>query len=112
MSEIIDLGKTTFSRKNFEKVVDNRFKQLLNNRAVVDEVFTIDDFFQLYDDLFFQIPKEGEIQSHRFILNQTAEHLGININDGTNIQALLDEITTLRSELLSANKTLLDSVNK
>jgi hypothetical protein len=112
MSEIIDLSKTTFSRKNFEKVVDNRFKQLLNNRAAVDEVFTIDDFFQLYDDLFFQIPKEGEIQSHRFILNQTAEHLGININDGTNIQALLDEITTLRSELLSANKTLLDSVNK
>ena len=85
MSEIIDLGKTTFSRKNFEKVVDNRFKQLLNNRAAVDEVFTIDDFFQLYDDLFFQIPKEGEIQSHRFILNQTAEHLGININDGTSV---------------------------
>jgi hypothetical protein len=112
MSEIIDLSKTTFSRKNFEKVVDNRFKQLLNNRAVVDEVFTIDDFFQLYEDLFFQIPKEGEIQSHRFILNQTAEYLGISLNDGTDVQALLDEITTLRSELLNVNKTLLDSVNK
>ena len=70
MSEIIDLGKTTFSRKNFEKVVDNRFKQLLNNQAVVDDVFTIDDFFQLYEDLFFQIPKEGDAQSHHFILNQ------------------------------------------
>jgi hypothetical protein len=112
MSEIIDLGKTTFSRKNFEKVVDNRFKQLLNNRAAVDEVFTIDDFFQLYDDLFYQIPKEGEIQSHRFILNQTAEYLGISLNDGTDIQALLDEITSLRGELLNVNKTLLDSVKK
>jgi hypothetical protein len=112
MSEIIDLSKTTFSRKNFEKVVDNRFKQLLNNRPTTDDVFTIDDFFQLYEDLFFQIPKEGEIQSHRFILNQTAEYLGISLNDGTDIQALLDEITTLRSELLNVNKTLLDSVNK
>ena len=112
MSEIIDLNKTTFSRKNFEKVVDNRFKQLLNNRPTTDDVFTIDDFFQLYEDLFFQIPKEGEIQSHRFILNQTAEYLGISLNDGTDIQALLDEITTLRSELLNVNKTLLDSVNK
>ena len=112
MSEIIDLGKTTFSRKNFEKVVDNRFKQLLNNRPVVDDTFTIDDFFQLYEDLFYQIPKEGEIQSHRFILNQTAEYLGINLNDSTDIQALLDEITTLRSELLNSNKTLLDSVKK
>ena len=112
MSEIIDLSKTTFSRKNFEKVVDNRFKQLLNNRPTTDDVFTIDDFFQLYEDLFFQIPKEGEIQSHRFILNQTAEYLGISLNDGTDIQALLDEITTLRNELLNVNKTLLDSVNK
>jgi hypothetical protein len=49
---------------------------------------------------------------HRFILNQTAEYLGININDGTNVQALLDEITSLRSELLNVNKTLLDSVKK
>jgi len=112
MSEIIDLGKTTFSRKNFEKVVDNRFKQLLNNRPVTDDTFTIDDFFQLYEDLFYQIPKEGEIQSHRYILNQTAEYLGISLNDGTDIQALLDEITTLRSELLNSNKTLLDSVKK
>ena len=112
MSEIIDLGKTTFSRKNFEKVVDNRFKQLLNNRPVADDTFTIDDFFQLYEDLFYQIPKEGEVQSHRFILNQTAEYLGISLNDGTDIQALLDEITTLRNELLSSNKTLLDSVKK
>jgi hypothetical protein len=112
MSEIIDLGKNTFSRKDFEKVVDNRFKQLLNNKSTVDNTFTIDDFFQLYNDLFYQIPKEGEIQSHRFILNSTAEYLGINLNDGTDVQALLDEITTLRSELLNINKTLLDSVKK
>lgn len=112
MSEIIDLGKNTFSRKNFEKVVDNRFKQLLNNKPTVDTTFTIEDFFQLYGDLFYQIPKEGEIQSHRYILNQTAEYLGISLNDGTDVQALLDEITSLRSELLSVNKTLLDSVKK
>jgi hypothetical protein len=111
MSEIIDLGKTTFSRKNFEKVVDNRFKQLLNNRPVADNTFTINDFFQLYEDLFYQIPKEGEVQSHRYILNQTAEYLGINVG-GTDIQALLDEITTLRSELLTVNQTLVDSVKK
>ena len=112
MSELIDLSKTTFSRKNFEKVVDNRFKQLLNNQPVADDTFTLDDFFQLYEDLFFQIPKEGDVQSHRFILNQTAEYLGISLNDGTDIQALLDEITTLRSELLTVNQTLADSVKK
>jgi hypothetical protein len=112
MAENIILEKNIFSKENFDKVIDNRFKQLLNDSGTVEEVFTIDDFFQLYENLFFQIPKEGEIQSHRFILNQTAEYLGININDGTNVQALLDEITSLRSELLNVNKTLLDSVKK
>jgi hypothetical protein len=112
MPENIKFEKNIFSKENFDKVVDNRFKQLLNDSGTVEEVFTIDDFFQLYENLFFQIPKEGEIQSHRFILTQTAEYLGISINDETDVQALLNEITSLRSELLNVNKTLLDSVKK
>ncbi len=112
MAENIKFEKNIFSKENFDKVVDNRFKQLLSDSGTVEEVFTVDDFFQLYENLFFQIPKEGEIQSHRFILNQTAEYLGVSINEGTDIQALLDEITSLRSELLNVNKTLLDTVKK
>ena len=48
------------------------------------------------------------IESHKYILNKTAEYLGIKLSEENDIQALLNEITTLRSELLDANKTLLD----
>jgi hypothetical protein len=104
----ISLDKSIFNKKDFEKLVDTKFKQLINEDVNVEDTFTLDDFFQLYDELFFQIPKEGDIDSHRYILNKEAEYLGVSINDQTNIQALLDEITSLRQELLGANKTLSD----
>jgi len=110
MSEVIKLDKQIFSKNDFEKVVDKSFKQLV--KPATETTFTLSDFFELYDNLFLEIPKEGEIESHRFILNRTAEYLGVNINDDIDVQALLDEITSLRTELLDANKTLLDLTKK
>ncbi len=102
----ISFNSNTFSRDDFEKLVDTRFKQLLNPLTETDTSFTIEEFFTLYDDLFYQIPPEGDVQSHRFILNRTAEYLGVKINEESNIQALLDEITLLKQELLESNKSL------
>jgi hypothetical protein len=106
MPEIIKLDKQIFIKGDFEKVIDIGFKQLIKTTPVTS--FTLSDFFQLYENLFESIPKEGDIQSHRYILDKTAEYLGVNIGEGNDIQALLDEITSLRNELLDANKTLLD----
>jgi hypothetical protein len=106
MSEVIRLDKQIFSKGDFEKVVDKSFKQLI--KPTTETAFTLSDFFELYDNLFFEIPKEGDLDSHRFILNRTAEYLGVNISEDIDIQALLNEITSLRQELLDANKTLLD----
>jgi hypothetical protein len=107
----ISFKSNAFSRDNLEKLVDTRFKQLLKPTTGEDTSFTIDDFFTLYDDLFYQIPPEGDVQSHRFILNRTAEYLGVKVGEETNVQALLDEITLLRQELLDTNKSL-ESINK
>jgi hypothetical protein len=104
----ISLDKNIFNKNDFEKLINTKFTQLINDNVNIEETFNLDDFFQLYEELFYQIPKEGDIDSHRYILNKEAEYLGVNINDQVNIQALLDEITSLRQELLDANKTLLD----
>ena len=102
----ISFNKNVFNKNNFEKIVDINFNQL--SKTTPNTTFTLTDFFQLYENLFENIPKEGDIQSHRYILNKTADYLGVNINETTDIQALLDEITSLRNELLDTNKTLLD----
>jgi hypothetical protein len=106
MSEVVKLNQNIFIKGDFEKVVDTGFRQLI--KITPNTTFTLDDFFELYENLFESIPKEGDLKSHRYILNKTAEYLGININENIDIQALLDEITSLRQELLDANKTLLD----
>ena len=103
----ISFDRNVFGKNNFEKVVDTRFKQLVGTQQSPGDI-TLSDFFQIYEDLFFQIPKEGDIESHKYILNKTAEYLGIKLSEENDVQALLNEITTLRSELLDANKTLLD----
>jgi hypothetical protein len=103
----ISFDKNIFSKDNFNKVIDTRFKQLVGIQPSESNI-TLDDFFQMYEDLFFEIPKEGDIQSHRYILNKTADYLGVKISEENDIQALLDEITLLRGELLDANKILLD----
>jgi len=107
----IPVQKTVFNKNNYEQVIDINFSQLLNNQVTEDTPsFTVDDFFQLYESLFYQIPKEGDINSHRYIIQKEADLLGINI-DNTNVQALLDEITTLRQELLDTQQ-LITSITK
>ena len=56
--------------------------------------------FELYDELFPIIPNEGDINSHRAILLREAEYLNVQISDGAEVQALLQEITDLRQQLL------------
>jgi hypothetical protein len=102
----ISINKQVFNKTNFPKIVDIQFKQLINTSKTENiPVFSLEDFFTLYEQLFYQIPKEGESNSHQFIIQKEAEYLGININT-EDIQALLNEITVLRQEILSAQQTI------
>jgi len=102
----IPVQKTVFGKDAYTKVIDTNFNQLLTQLAVDDTLsFTVDDFFELYDQLFYQIPIEGETNSHRFILQREADYLGVSISQD-DIQALLDEITSLRQQVLDAQTTI------
>ena len=108
MAENIPIEKTVYDKNTFSKVINTKFSQFLtDNEQVETPVFTIEDFFELYEQLFYQIPKEGDINSHRYILEKEAEYLGVIINQD-DIQALLDEITNLRQQLLDTQTTLND----
>jgi uncharacterized protein YozE (UPF0346 family) len=102
----ISIQKQVFNKTTFPKVVDTQFKQLIDTtQANSTPSFTLEDFFTLYEQLFFQIPKEGDTNSHQFILEKEAEYLGINLNT-EDVQALLAEITALRQEITSAQQTI------
>jgi hypothetical protein len=104
----IPIQKTVFNKDTYSRVVDTQFSQLLNQGAEDEALsFTVDDFFQLYDEVFFQIPKEGDINSHQYILQREADYLGISISQD-DVQALLNEITSLRQQVLEAQATIND----
>ena len=107
MSQIL-VQKTVFNKDTYDRVVDTQFSQLINpNDLNESPVFTIDDFFELYDQLFFQIPKEGDSNSHQYVLQREADYLGISISQD-DVQALSNEITSLRQQVLDAQQTIND----
>jgi len=101
----IPIQKTVFNKDAFSKVVNTQFGQLIGQAGEEELSFSVEDFFELYDQLFYQIPTEGETNSHRFILQREADYLGVSISQ-EDVQALLDEITSLRQQILDAQTTI------
>jgi len=104
------LNRQVFSKQDFLNTVDTTFHELgIKTPAEVNplDFITIDQFFVLYDKLFYDIPKEGEVNSHRFLINESTAYAGADqLNE--DIQALLDEIAQLREDLLASNNTIID----
>jgi hypothetical protein len=108
----IPVQKTVFNKDTYGRVINTQFSQFLNQDVVEETLsFTVDDFFQLYDELFYQIEKEGDINSHRYILQREADYLGVSISQD-DIQALLNEITSLRQQVLEAQQIINDLTKK
>lgn len=107
MSEIVSLQKQVLGVETYNKVVDTTFTEFTTPTAPTQEAVTVDQFFQYYEDLFFEIPVTGETNSHEYLIKRSSEYVaGDVISD--NEKALLEEINSLRQQLLEANKNLVD----
>jgi hypothetical protein len=110
----IDLNRQVFDKKKFNETVDTSFTQLVTQP---DPTFfdlnlaTVEDFFTLYEKFFFQIPKEGEVNSHTYLIKESSDYVGFQVNS-EDIQALLDEIAQLRQENLLIRQEQIDIVKQ
>lgn len=101
-----DLNKTVFNKNSYEKTIDTSFTQIDLPLVPLQNTININEFFDLYNTLFYQIPVSGSINSHQYLIEQSGQYVGFD-NITSDIQSLLDEITTLRQNLLLANQQLL-----
>ena len=106
MSQKIILGRQGFVRTAYTNAIDTSFTQLIPPPPPVEEVVTVEEFFNLYQTLFYQIPAEGSVNSHTYLIERSKEYIGFTEENDENIQILLDEITQLREELLATQKEL------
>jgi len=108
MEKKVNLNKDVFGKNQYEKVINTSFSQLIEPDSVIvtEQLPTVDEFFEDYNTLFFQIPKTGE-NSHEELIIKSTDYIGFQpLND--EIQALTEEITSLRTQLLEANQRLVD----
>lgn len=109
--EKINITKQVFDKNELNNTINTSFSQLINNSdsftnidsnsiKKVEPTITVEEFFNNYEELFYIIPKLGEVNSHEFLIKQSGIYVGQDIiNDA--IQALLDEIQFLREENIS-----------
>ena len=98
----IRVKKTVYNKDEFEKVVDTSFNTFTDDVQAQDND-TVEELFRLYDKLFYDIPTEGTTNSHTFILQESSKLVEFT-KDTEEIQPLLDEIATLREQLLISNQ--------
>lgn len=103
----IDLVKKIYGVNTYSKAVDTEFREFVQPIEDIEEInLTVDEFFQQYERLFFDIPVEGELNSHKYMIERSTEYAGGASLDAEK-QALIEEINSLRQQILDLNETYL-----
>jgi len=107
----LDLRKQVFSKVEYPSVIDTTFRDLSVTSISQDIISedNVDNFFEMYNQLFYAIPAEGETNSHEFLVQTSGEYIDFNANE-EEIEALQAEITTLREQLLEQQTINLEAL--
>jgi len=105
MAENIDLNKEVFNKRDYGKTINTSFTQLgvKSVQEQIDEQPSVQEFFNLYNDLFYQINEVGSTNSHEYLVKTSGDYIAFDENNEI-IEALQREIANLRIELLEAQQ--------
>lgn len=101
----IKIQKTVYNATEFNKVVNRTFSTF-TQQGLEEDTDTIDNFFRLYEKLYFEIDINGDSDSHEYLIKRSSELVDFEKNT-EDIQPLLDEIAQLRQENLALNQQIL-----
>jgi len=110
-SEAVNLNKQVFEKRQYDRTINTSFTQL-GQSTLVDTgsaLPSVDQFFDYYNQLFFDIPKFGVTNSHEYLIKTSQEYIGASNVVNDEINALIEEITQLRQENLELNQQLVSS---
>jgi len=98
----VDLRKEVFNKPQYEKVIDTSFSQLgvTSISASAENQVSVEEFFGLYNSLFYDIPPNGDTNSHEFLVKESGQYINFD-QIAEEILALQQEIEGLRKDLLT-----------
>lgn len=92
----IKIDKVIYSNGSINKVIDRSFSELISEDPTID----VEGFFKQYNQLFYDIPKEGSPTSHFTLIEQSTDYLqGFNNPKDAQIESLLNRIEELELQL-------------
>jgi len=100
MKDKVNFSLKTYNKAQFQNIVNTEFTEF-NQRNIqeeADQAPTVTEFFNMYNNLFYEIPQRGE-NSHETIIVRSTDYIDYVFENDT-IEALQREITELREELL------------
>ena len=99
----VDLIRKIYSKTEYPKIIDTKFSQLgvVSLNEQIDNTVTVNQFFEYYNELFYDIPSLGEVNSHEYLIKTSSDYINFD-QDSDEIEALRREITQLRRDLLQA----------
>lgn len=108
----VNIKKQVFDRSAFDNTINTTFTELTSTPAIAPEptLPTIEEFFGYYNDLFYDIPKFGEAESHEYLILTSQQYVGPTSADNDLIDALIAEVTELRQENLNLQQELTNNV--
>ena len=66
-------------KDQFDKSIDTSFKSFVDTVEVDND--TIEEFFRLYNKLYYDIAPEGEFNSHEFLIKESSKLVDFERND-------------------------------
>jgi hypothetical protein len=109
MSENVKFNKQVYNKNDYQKVINTSFTQL-GVQTIQEQLDTqpnVNDFFTMYNDLFYNINELGPTNSHEYLIKTSSEYIGFD-NSSEEITALQNEIAQLRTELLDSQKLVIE----
>lgn len=99
----LDLRKNVFNKTQYIKTINTSFDEL-GATTITEELQqqpNTEEFFELYNSLFYDIPALGETNSHQYLIRTSGDY--VNFDEiSEEVQALQAEIAQLRQDLLRA----------
>lgn len=109
MAQNISLNKKVVNKRTYTKVIDTSFKEL-DVKTVQEQIAaqpSVQEFFDMYNTLFYNINELGPTNSHEFLIKTSQEYIGAE-QDNELINLLQSEISNLREQLLASQQQLAD----
>lgn len=101
--EKLDLKKRVYNKADYIKTIDVEFSEFGTTTVAEDLAVqpNVNEFFNLYNELFYEINPLGETNSHAYLVKTSSEYINLDVAN-EEVLALRQEITNLREQLLEA----------